>query len=101
MDRTRAAAAVDEAAAMINTPGGGLQVHIAADADAAEVIESGRYCPAPVPCLGRPAVTVAVPVRVVAADTQATQRVGERVGDVTAVYCPLCRTMRADQAPAA
>lgn len=51
--------------------------------------ERDLYCPAAVPCLGRPGLGIAVPVR--RSDT------GGQVGEVRGVYCPVCRTTRADE----
>lgn len=58
------------------------------DADGAHITDHGRYCPAGLPCLGRPAVGIAVPVRSAAT--------GEQLAEVHGVYCPRCRTMAAD-----
>lgn len=51
--------------------------------------ERNLYCPAAVPCIGRPAVGVAIPVR--------DNGTGKQVVEVRGTYCPRCRTMRADQ----
>lgn len=51
--------------------------------------ERNLYCPAAVPCIGRPAVGVAIPIR--------DQNSGKQVVEVHGTYCPRCRTMRADQ----
>lgn len=54
----------------------------------AHITDRDRYCPAAAPCPGRPAVGIAVPVRL--KSTRA------RVGEVTGVYCPRCRGWAAD-----
>jgi hypothetical protein len=84
----RAAAAVATAAAAVDTRT--TEVRIAVDPDGAHVTGKGRYCPARLPCLGRPAVSIAVPV--------VNTRTRERMGEVTGVYCPNCRSMSTDQA---
>lgn len=65
-------------------------------ADEAEVRERGLYCPAAVPCLGRPGVRVVVPVRITDGPRQ-----GEIVDEARATYCPGCRTMATDPERAA
>lgn len=57
----------------------------------AHITDKDRWCPNPVPCIGRPAVGIAVPVRLTSTR--------ETVGEVTGVYCPSCRSMSADQTP--
>lgn len=63
-------------------------VSIAADPDNARVVDQGRYCPGALPCLGRPAVGIVVPIR---------QNGGAVVDEVPATYCPLCKGWRADE----
>ena len=84
----RAAVAVEAAAAAVEAG----EVRIAADPDGAHIVDRGRYCPARLPCLGRPAVGIAAPVVNVAT--------GEKLGEVTGVYCPRCRSMATDKAGA-
>lgn len=54
------------------------------DAAEADAVERGLYCPATVPCLGRPGVLVQIPVR--------RQSDRAQVGELQAPYCPRCRT---------
>jgi hypothetical protein len=104
VDRAQAEQATEAAAEALDQAVPHVTIDVAADASAAEIIagSGGQWCPArPAACAGRPAVRIAVPVRVVRADPRASQQIGAKVGEVTAVYCPLCRSMKADQAPAA
>lgn len=68
---------------------GDVEVRVRADPDQAHIVEHGRHCPNRLPCFGRPAVGIAVPVVDV--------KTGKKYGEVNGVYCPLCRAMTADQ----
>jgi hypothetical protein len=99
VDRARATEAVEEAASGLDTTNASDEFRIAAAPAEAHIIpgKPNEWCPAPQPCIGRPAVRIAVPVRVVDPGTSGRQ-VGELVGEVPGTYCPLCRSMKADAA---
>lgn len=85
MDEQTRQDALDAAAASLTggilTAGDTIGITI----DDAHIVEQGHYCPNPVPCIGRTAVLIAVPVRL--------QRTREPVGELKAHYCSPCRTM--------
>jgi hypothetical protein len=66
---------------------------IAADPDGSRIVGTGRYCPGTLPCPGRPANTIAVPVRRVSdRDT-----LGDIVGEIQVVLCPICQRHAVDK----
>lgn len=100
-DRAQATAAIDEAAAALDTTQETEEVRVAASPDEAFMVPDApaRYCPAPLPCLGMTGVHVRVPVRIVSAPAGATHVPGALAGEVDATYCPACRAFKADRQP--